>query len=146
MPPPQLATDAPVAFFGEPLQVRVAIAHRVRVKSYLTACRGAPGSLRRLYSRLGQAWRHKGVGGPTATDHAALDVTHLHKPLLGEIWLDGRLRAIGMADFDGALFHGFQQILGAQVFHHSLTGDKTIKASIGTSVGVERAIFVQNVD
>ena len=51
-----------------------------------------------------------------------------------------------MADFYGAFLHGFQQVLGAQVLHHPLPGDKTIQASIGASVGVERAVFIENVD
>src|SRR5439155_26374308 len=118
MPPPQLSAATPVAFFGEPLPVRIAVALRIRVKGHLAASRGAPGALRRIYSRLGQPWRHKCVSGAPAADHTALDVTHPHKPLFGEIRLDGRLRAVGMADFYGALLHGFQQLLRAQVLHH----------------------------
>src|SRR5262245_23068104 len=51
-----------------------------------------------------------------------------------------------MANFYGAFFHGFQQVLGAQVLYHLLPGDKTIQASIGASIRVERAVFIQNVD
>src|SRR4030095_13788268 len=113
MRPPQLSADTPVAFSGKPLQVRVAVAHRVRMKGHLAASRGAPGALCCLHSRLGQSWRHKFVSCATAADHTSLDVAHLHKPLLGEIRLDGRLRTIGMANFYGALFPGLPPGLGA---------------------------------
>ena len=94
MAPPQLPAHRPIALFAEPIEIalRIALGHD------LHAAVGHG-----IHRRLGQ-------------------MLHPHEPLIGQIGLDRRLRAVGMGQIDFAVFDLVDQAQRFQIGHDALPG------------------------
>ena len=118
VPPPELAADRPVALFREPVEIAAGKA-RGRDADAAVADR-VHGHLREPF--------------------------HAHEPLVGQVGLDGRLRAVGVGQLDFAVLDFFEQAQRVEVSHHALAGRHDFQALVRPGVGVERAVGVEDVD
>src|SRR5437870_5417678 len=109
MPPPELATDAPVALLRQPIEVRLRIA--LGEELYLSI-------EHRLHCSTSKAWL------------AICCVAHLDEPLIRQIRLDGSLAAVGKGERDLAVFFAFEEAHFLHVFGHGLARLVAIHALI----------------
>ena len=71
---------------------------------------------------------------------------HADKPLIGEIGLDGRLRSVGVGQIDQPVFHGLKLPGLVKIRHHLLASLADREPLIGPSLGVERAVGIEDVE
>ena len=118
MAPPQLPAHRPVALLAQPVEIALGISLRIDPHG---------------------AARHRVEGGLG-------DLIHADEPLVGEVGLDRRLRAVGMREFDDPVFHLHELARGVEIGHHLRAGFVDREARVGPGLGVQRAVGVQNVD
>ena len=125
MPPPELAADAPVALFAQPVEVALGIACRMNVDAARS---------HRVHRLLGKTGRSVGL------------VRHPHEPLVRQIRLDRRLAAIRVVEPNQIRLDSLEKIAGLQVFHDPLAHDQPVQSGVFAGVFVVRAIRVEEVD
>ncbi len=123
--PPELAGDAPVALFGEPVDVALGVAFGGDAD--LAGGDGVDGL-------LGEARR------------AILIVGHADEPLVGEVGLDGGLAAVGEVEAGGVGLGLDEEALGFEVGHDALADLLAWQIGINPGVLVVGAVGVEEVD
>ena len=118
VPPPQLPRDAPVALLAQPIEIRASVPVRVERD---------PAVADRLHGLLGQ-------------------VGHRDEPLVRQVRLDGRLRAVAVADLGLVRLGAFKQVLGLEVLNNLLAGLVPVEAGVRAAVGVDVPVRRQDVD
>ena len=71
---------------------------------------------------MGQPDSPEFVWSALCTDHASFHIPHSHEPLLGQIRLDGGLRAIRVTELHLAVLDGIEEALRLEVFNHPPAG------------------------
>src|SRR5690606_40537110 len=92
--------DAPVALLAEPAQVGLGVAVAVGVEGERAAAGRAVARQRRVHRRLRETPGAVLLLRATTEDDAALDVRHLHEPLLRQQRLYDALAAVAVVQLD----------------------------------------------
>ena len=145
MAPPELAADAPVPLFGQPVEIRRAVAF-VGMEGDAPAGRRPPHPARGVHRGLCQPRGRELVRGAAAAHHAAVHVAHAHEPLLGQIRLDGRLGAVRVADLDCAVFDVRQQTQILQIPDDLLARGETVEPLVRPGHVVEGTVRGEDVE
>ena len=119
MAPPQLPADRPIALFAEPIEIAFGIARGNDLH---------PAVGHGVHRRLGQ-------------------ILHPHEPLIGQVRLDRRLRAVGMGQLDLAIFDLRRP--GPSASRSATTrcaGLENDQARVRAGVVVQRAVGIEDVD
>ena len=116
--PPELAAHGPITLLREPVEValRVPLGHDPD-----------PALRHGVERRLGE-------------------FIHTNEPLVGEVGLDGRLRAVGVSQFDHPVLHLHQLPSSLEITHDLVAGLLDREPLVGPRLGVERAFRVEDVD
>ena len=118
MPPPQLPTNAPVAFFTQPVEICLGVTLREEANSA-------------IFNGVHRVLR-KGV--------------HLHEPLIAQKRLNRRLAAVAVLHRDDAVFDLFQMSQRIHLRNDSLASFVTIQTLVLAAVFIDRTIRIQDVD
>ena len=118
MSPPQLSADAPVAFFGEPVDIRFGVSLREEANSPI---------FHRIDGVLSQG-------------------VHFHEPLIAEKRLNRCLRAVAVLHRNDAVFDFLEVTERFHLRHDLLASLKPIQPSVLAAVLVDRAVGVQDTD
>ena len=116
--PPELAADRPVAFLAEPVEVALGIP--LRPDPHGAARHGV----------------ERGLG----------EFGHADEPLVGEVGLDRRLRAVGVGQLDEPVLHLQELARGLEVGHDLRPRPRDREAHVGSGLGVEPAVGLEDVD
>ena len=132
--PPELPADAPVALLAEPPVVHVAVALRVGVEGDLLA-RAAVGERGqraggRVERGLGEAGASEFLVGAAAHHDAAVDVAHVHEPLLAEVGLDDGLGPVRVVDLQLAVLDPVEQPERVEVLEHLRARLEAVEAGV----------------
>ena len=125
MPPPELAADAPVALFTQPVEVALGIARRMDVDAARS---------HGVHRLLGETGRSVGL------------VRHSHEPLVRQVRLDRRLAAIRMVEANEIGLDPLEKPAGLQVCHDPLAHDQPVEPGVLAGILVIRAVRVEEVD
>ena len=125
MPPPELAADAPVAFFAQPVEIALGVAIRVN----------------------GHASRGDGVHGLLSeSGRLARVFAHTHEPLIRQVGFDRRLAAVGVIETHEVRVDPFEQVECLQVLDDPLAHAQAIDAGVFAGIFVVGSVRIEQVD